>query len=142
MGAGPLLLKNSQIVLDPLQEGFSPTFAEQRAIRSAIATTQAGKVLLATISAESTPPTLLQTALILQQLGAVDALNLDGGSSAGLYLGGISSIGRIPLPFTMLSVYFSSRNCQSLGESNKAEQKKRSPLGILRYYGNLPLLLS
>lgn len=88
VGAGPLLLKNSQIVLDPLQEGFSPTFAEQRAIRSAIATTQAGKVLLATISAESTPPTLLQTALILQQLGAVDALNLDGGSSAGLYLGG------------------------------------------------------
>ncbi len=88
VGAGPILLKNSQIVLDAVQEGFSPTFAEQRAMRSAIATTKSGKILLVTLSADSTLPTLMQTALVLQQLGAVDALNLDGGSSAGLYLGG------------------------------------------------------
>ncbi|MEL7227536.1 MAG: phosphodiester glycosidase family protein, partial [Cyanobacteria bacterium J06576_12] len=33
-------------------------------------------------------PTLSETAQIMQQLGAVDALNLDGGSSSSLYLGG------------------------------------------------------
>ena len=32
-------------------------------------------------------PTLLETALLLQQQGARDALNLDGGSSTGLVLG-------------------------------------------------------
>jgi len=90
IGAGPLLLKNSQIVLNPAQESFSPAFAEQRAVRSAIATTKAGKIWLVTVnaSAQNTLPTLSQTAQVLQQLGAVDALNLDGGSSAGLYLGG------------------------------------------------------
>jgi len=90
IGAGPLLLKNSQIVLNPAQEGFSPAFAEQRAMRSAIATAKSGKILLVTVnpSTQNTLPTLHQTAQVLQQLGAVDALNLDGGSSAGLYLGG------------------------------------------------------
>jgi hypothetical protein len=33
-------------------------------------------------------PTLTETALALQQLGLRDALNLDGGSSTGLVLGG------------------------------------------------------
>jgi len=90
IGAGPLLLKNSQIVLNPALESFSPAFAEQRALRSAIATTKSGKILLVTVNAspQNTLPTLSQTAQVLQQLGAVDALNLDGGSSAGLYLGG------------------------------------------------------
>ncbi|MEQ8958771.1 MAG: phosphodiester glycosidase family protein, partial [Coleofasciculus sp. C2-GNP5-27] len=33
-------------------------------------------------------PNLTETAQLMQQLGSVDALNLDGGSSTGLYLGG------------------------------------------------------
>lgn len=33
-------------------------------------------------------PTLSETAWLLQQLGLVDALNLDGGSSTGLVMGG------------------------------------------------------
>ncbi len=33
-------------------------------------------------------PTLAEHAQLMQQMGCVDALNLDGGSSTSLYLGG------------------------------------------------------
>jgi exopolysaccharide biosynthesis protein len=91
IGAGPLLLKNGKPVLDPNLEKFRPPFDTQGAARSAIATTgEPGEVILATIEASAAGklPSLNQTAKILQQLGAVDALNLDGGGSTSLYLGG------------------------------------------------------
>jgi exopolysaccharide biosynthesis protein len=46
--------------------------------------------LLATVQAapEGVAPNLLQTAEVLKKIGAVDALNLDGGSSSTLFLGG------------------------------------------------------
>ncbi|MCY7285765.1 MAG: phosphodiester glycosidase family protein, partial [Cyanobacteria bacterium CAN_BIN43] len=40
-------------------------------------------------------PTLREAAQIMLQLGAIDALNLDGGSSTTLYLGG-QLLDRIP----------------------------------------------
>jgi hypothetical protein len=91
VGAGPLLLKNGKPVLDTKLEKFRPPFDTQGASRSAIATTaEPGKVILATIEAapDGKLPSLAQTAKILQQMGAVDALNLDGGGSTSLYLGG------------------------------------------------------
>jgi hypothetical protein len=91
IGAGPLLLKNGTVVLDAKLEQFRPPFDTQGATRSAIATTkEPGKVILATIHAtpEGMLPSLPQTADILKRLGAVDALNLDGGSSSSLFLGG------------------------------------------------------
>ncbi len=91
IGAGPLLLKNGNLVLDGKAETFQSGFDTQAADRSAIATTQQkGKLLLATVQAApfGQAPNLFQTAEVLKKLGAVDALNLDGGSSTTLYLGG------------------------------------------------------
>ena len=91
IGAGPLLLKNGNLSLDGKLEAFQAGFDTQAADRSAIATTkEKGKLLLATVQAapEGVNPNLLQTAEVLKKLGAVDALNLDGGSSATLFLGG------------------------------------------------------
>ncbi|MFZ4556554.1 MAG: phosphodiester glycosidase family protein [Pseudanabaena sp.] len=91
IGAGPLLLKNGNLVLDGKLEKFQAGFDTQAAPRSAIATTKdKGKVLLVTIQSapEGVDPNLLQTAEVLKKLGAVDALNLDGGSSSTLFLGG------------------------------------------------------
>ncbi len=85
LGAGPLLLKEGKTVTDAIKEGFSKTFSNQTATRSAIAKLKNGNLLLITIYPN---PTLEQAAKILQQLGAVDALNLDGGGSSGLWLGG------------------------------------------------------
>ncbi len=91
IGAGPLLLKNGNLVLDGKIENFQAGFDAQSARRSAIATTKdKGKVLLVTVQAapEGVAPNLFQTAEVLKKLGAVDALNLDGGSSSTLFLGG------------------------------------------------------
>ncbi|MBD2188705.1 phosphodiester glycosidase family protein [Pseudanabaena sp. FACHB-723] len=91
IGAGPLLLKNSNLSLDGKLEQFQAGFDTQAAPRSTIATTkEKGKLLLATVQAvpRGVAPNLLQTAEVLKKLGAVDALNLDGGSSSALSLGG------------------------------------------------------
>jgi hypothetical protein len=90
LGAGPVLLQNRQIVVDAISEQFSDAFNKQAASRSAIATNSQGKVIIAAIHNRSggKGPTLTELAKILQLLGAVDGLNLDGGSSTSLYLGG------------------------------------------------------
>lgn len=90
VGAGPLLIQNRQIVLDARVEGFSDAFARQGAIRSAIATTSSGTILLVAVQQRvgGSGPTLSEMAHLLYQLGATNALNLDGGNSTSLYLGG------------------------------------------------------
>jgi len=90
LGAGPLLVQNRQIVLDAKAEQFSAAFIRETAVRSAIGTTPEGTLLIAAVqnSIGGTEATLGDMAQIMQQLGAVEALNLDGGSSTTLYLGG------------------------------------------------------
>jgi hypothetical protein len=90
LGAGPLLLQNQQIVLDAKAEQFSDAFIQQSAIRSAIGTTASGNLIIAAVHNRSggLGPNLTETAELMQQLGAINALNFDGGSSTGLYLGG------------------------------------------------------
>ena len=90
LGAGPVLLQNRQIVLDAKAEKFSDAFIGQSAYRSAIARTAAGTILIVAIGNRTSGlgPTLPETARIVQLMGGVDALNLDGGSSTSLYLGG------------------------------------------------------
>lgn len=90
LGAGPLLIKNGRVVLNAAGENFSEAFIQQKAHRSAIALTQAGKLLLVAMGdgVGRKGPTLEEATAILEQLGAIEALNLDGGSSTSLYLGG------------------------------------------------------
>jgi hypothetical protein len=90
LGAGPLLLQNRQIVLDAKAEKFSTAFIAQKAIRSGICTTTTGNVMIAAVHnrAGGAGPTLAEHAQLMQLLGCVNALNLDGGSSTSLYLGG------------------------------------------------------
>ncbi|MFB2880866.1 phosphodiester glycosidase family protein [Aerosakkonemataceae cyanobacterium BLCC-F46] len=90
IGAGPILLLNSRIVLDAQAEQFRDSFIKESAHRSVIATNRMGTILIATVGNRSggVGPTLSEIAEIMQRLGAIDALNLDGGSSTSLYLGG------------------------------------------------------
>lgn len=90
IGAGPLLLKNGAVVLNAKAESFTAGFDRQGADRSVIAKLQDGQILLAVVQdmPDGIAPDLHQTAAVLQQLGAVDALNLDGGSSTSLYAQG------------------------------------------------------
>ena len=90
LGGGPVLLQNSRVVLDAKAEGFSDAYVRQTAIRSAIGRTAAGNLLIVAVHnrAGGAGPNFAELAQILQQMGAVEALNLDGGSSTSLYLGG------------------------------------------------------
>ncbi|MGB2924053.1 MAG: phosphodiester glycosidase family protein [Limnothrix sp.] len=91
MGAGPLLVQNNRIVLDGEAEQFSKAFNYQSASRSAIARTRDNKIMLATVhgtALESSGATLREWSDILLRLGATDALNLDGGGSSALVVGG------------------------------------------------------
>lgn len=90
IGAGPLLLLNNQIVLNGEAEKFSKAFNTQKASRSAIAVDNQGRMLLVAVHNRvgGNGATLAEFAQILQRMGAVSALNLDGGSSTQMYLGG------------------------------------------------------
>lgn len=90
VAAGPLLVQNRQIVLNASAEKFSNAFVVERASRSAIGRTADGSLLFVAVHnrINGLGPSLTEVAQLMQQLGAVDALNLDGGSSTTLYLGG------------------------------------------------------
>ncbi len=92
LGGGPLLLQDGQLVLNGASEGFSPGFLSQGAPRTVIGS-DGQKLWLVTIQGVGNlGPTLLQTAQTLQRLGLRDALNLDGGSSTSLVLGGVQTV--------------------------------------------------
>jgi Phosphodiester glycosidase len=90
LGAGPWLIQNRQVVLDATAEKFSGSFGTQMAARSAIAINAQGRLLLVSAldRVGGKGPTLGEMAKMLQEMGALDALNLDGGSSTSLFLGG------------------------------------------------------
>jgi hypothetical protein len=90
LGGGPVLVQNSRVAVDAKAEGFSDAYVRQTAIRSAIGRTAAGNLLIVAVHnrAGGAGPNFAELAQILQQMGAVEALNLDGGSSTSLYLGG------------------------------------------------------
>jgi len=82
VGAGPRLLTDGQITVDPSGEGFtSAKILTGGGARSAIGVKSDGSILLVTVSGA----TIKQLASIMKGLGAINAINLDGGASSGLY---------------------------------------------------------
>lgn len=85
VGAGPRLVMNGKVVADPKTEGFTdPKILTGGGARSAIGTTKEGYVMLATVPGA----TISDLAHVMKALGAVQAMNLDGGASSGLYYRG------------------------------------------------------
>ena len=103
IGGGPVLVQAGRIVVDAKAEQFSDAFATQAAPRSAVGVTPDGRLVITAIhfSPGGRGPTLQEAAQVMVQLGAQDALNLDGGNSSSLYLGGSlinrhsSTVGRV-----------------------------------------------
>jgi hypothetical protein len=84
LGAGPRLLTDGIITVNPGGEGFSsPKILEIRAARSAIGVKQDGTVVLVTTVAN-----MDELASVMKQLNAYNAMNLDGGASSGLWFKG------------------------------------------------------
>jgi hypothetical protein len=89
--AGPLLLENGRSAIDAVAEGVFDTrdlndytFSAYRHARTMIGVDRRGRIVLATvdgIAGVSEGMTLTEEAALMRSLGAVDAMNLDGGGS-------------------------------------------------------------
>jgi exopolysaccharide biosynthesis protein len=88
ISGGPLLIRDGQVFLDLKDERFckSWTGSHIRA-RTAAGVTADHHLLLVTIEG---PHTLWDLAKFLQKMGAVDALNLDGGGSTTMVVNGVT----------------------------------------------------
>lgn len=116
--SGPRLLTGGQRTLAPRAEGFRDPELFRKKARTAVAITPAGKLLLVAV----TRPVLLRTlADALKELGAVDAMCLDGGGSTGLYYGGKTRI-KPNRPLTNVLVVYDSpaRYAERAGSLNPA----------------------
>ncbi|NBD26570.1 phosphodiester glycosidase family protein [Paenibacillus sp. T1] len=85
VGAGPRLVADGKVALDAAAEGFrDPKILTGGGARSGIAIRRDGSILIATVPGA----TMKQWAEIMLQLGAGQAMNLDGGASSGMLFQG------------------------------------------------------
>ncbi|MFX3633042.1 MAG: phosphodiester glycosidase family protein [Candidatus Pristimantibacillus sp.] len=83
--AGPRLVKDGKLAVDPAKEGFSSAkILTDGGARSGIAIKKDGTIILATVPGA----TIKQWGYIMLGLGAYQAMNLDGGASSGLFVKG------------------------------------------------------
>jgi hypothetical protein len=93
VGAGPRLVKDGKLAVNPVAEGFKESKILTGAnARSGIGVKKDGSIIIATVHAA----TIQDWASIMIKLGADQAMNLDGGASSGLYGSGkyLTSPGR------------------------------------------------
>jgi uncharacterized protein YigE (DUF2233 family) len=86
VSGGPMLIKDGKLFVDTKQERFQSGWTGSGIkARTAAGVTMSNHLLLVTIEG---PHTLWDMAKVLQKLGAVDAMNLDGGGSTTMVVGG------------------------------------------------------
>jgi len=94
VGGGPHLVVNGQVAVDWAAEGFEAGFADGLNPRTGVGTTRDGHhLLLVTVDgrqAFSKGVSLTDMALILKRYGAWNAINLDGGGSTAMAVGGLT----------------------------------------------------
>lgn len=87
--AGPRLLQKGVVTVSAEGDGFQDPHVLGTARRSAVGLTKSNKLILVVVQDKVS---LTRLALVMRALGAEDALNLDGGTSSGLYQGGLTRV--------------------------------------------------
>ncbi|WP_188195083.1 phosphodiester glycosidase family protein [Nonomuraea sp. SYSU D8015] len=105
VNGGPLLLRDGAVALDPVRDGWSPQdiggadrgafyngWYLRRNPRTAAGVGRDGQIILLTVDgrrpAHSVGLSIPEVAEVMRSLGAVDAINLDGGGSTAMVVGG------------------------------------------------------
>lgn len=102
LAAGPRLVHRGNISLAPVADGFSRRSLTITAYRCGVGITKNNKLLLVTMREQVT---LAEFAKVMLDLGAVEAMNLDGGGACGLYRDGkYLAIPALPMS-NILAVY-------------------------------------
>ncbi|HOK52836.1 MAG TPA: phosphodiester glycosidase family protein [Armatimonadota bacterium] len=94
VGGGPWLVRNGQVFIDATDEGFDSSFTRGRHPRTAIGVNSSGEILLVAVDGRqsiSRGMSLEEMAGLMKSLGAVNAINLDGGGSTALSIKGVVS---------------------------------------------------
>ena len=93
LGGGPKLVTAGRIDITGEREKVAPAFVTDRHPRSAIASLADGRVLLLVVDGRqpelSVGMTLDELARVLVELGAIEAINLDGGGSTTMVVKGV-----------------------------------------------------
>lgn len=93
VGGGPRLLVDGQVAIDGVAEGFDAGFTDHANPRTAVGTSRDGRhLILVTVDGRqsiSKGVTLTDLALILKRYGVWNAMNLDGGGSTCMAVGGL-----------------------------------------------------
>jgi uncharacterized protein YigE (DUF2233 family) len=131
ISAGPRLVTNGGVGVYPKSEGFNDGAIRKKARRAAIGVTKSNKLLMVVVNR----PIYLRTlAQILKDLGAYQAMNLDGGSSTGLACNGRVIIRPARRLSNVILVYDSQQKFASIRQNltpslpatGKAAGKKRT----------------
>jgi hypothetical protein len=85
LGAGPRLIQRGAVSVNPIAEGFrDPKILSLRGRRSVVGLSGANEVILAVID----HATVTEAAVVMKDLGAMEAMNLDDNASSGLVCNG------------------------------------------------------
>lgn len=91
VSGGPLLVENGRVNVRTAEEQIAPDIARGRAPRTALGLKQDGTLLLLVVdgrSSASAGMTLMELAQYFVKLGAVSAVNFDGGGSSEMVING------------------------------------------------------
>lgn len=102
IAAGPRLITNGKVHLDPTSDGFHMASLRISARRTGVGITRNGKLLLV---CTHRPVTLREFADLMIKYGAVEALNFDGGGASGLYMNGKVLVSPTLRMASVLAVY-------------------------------------
>jgi hypothetical protein len=85
LAGGPTLLQDGRVAINARAEGFRDPALFRHALRTAVGLTASNKMLLVSVNR---PISMRKLAYIMLDLGAKDAMMLDGGSSTAMYANG------------------------------------------------------
>ncbi|MFQ3548724.1 MAG: phosphodiester glycosidase family protein [Armatimonadota bacterium] len=102
IACGPRLVRSGQKSIDVKKDGFSQSAETKTAWRCAIGATKDNKLILCAVSDSITLDILAD---IMLELGACNAINLDGGSMAGFYSDGEIKVQPVQSINNVIAVY-------------------------------------
>ncbi|MGI6296184.1 MAG: phosphodiester glycosidase family protein [Armatimonadota bacterium] len=82
IACGPRLLRDGKVAIDVVADGFSEAASSLKAARCAVGANAEGHLIMLAVRQ---PITLQTLAEAMAELGAVDAINMDGGSLCAFY---------------------------------------------------------
>ncbi len=104
IGGGPTLLSDGQFFMDPSSEGFKDPGLFKPRPRSAVGVTPNGHLRMVVVTRDIS---LWELARVMKELNCLHAINLDGGSSTGLSVGGDTMVAPRRRLTNILGVYVS-----------------------------------